>query len=52
MAKKFDLATYKKTVEINQVEKKADKYIVLDECIQEVIGMPGNSTRSHYTNLR
>jgi len=42
MSKKgFDLAAYKKTVEVNNVEKKADKYVVLDECIQSVIGIPG-----------
>lgn len=42
MAKKgFDLDSYKKTVEVNNVEKKPEKFIVLDECLQSVIGIPG-----------
>lgn len=41
MAKKFDLDAYKKTVIAAPVEKKQDQYIVLDECLQEVIGIPG-----------
>lgn len=41
MAKGFDLENYKKSIEINNVEKKKDKFIVLDECIQSVIGIPG-----------
>lgn len=41
MAKAFDLASYKKTIEVNNVAKKKDKYVVVDECLQEVIGIPG-----------
>lgn len=41
MAKGFDLENYKKGVEASNIEKKPDKYIVLDECIQSVIGIPG-----------
>lgn len=41
MAKKFDLDTYKKTVVASPTEKKPDKYVILDECLQEVIGIPG-----------
>ena len=41
MAKGFDLENYKKSIEINNVEKKKDKFVVLDECIQSVIGIPG-----------
>ena len=42
MVKKgFDLDSYKKTVEVNNVEKKPEKFIVLDECLQSVIGIPG-----------
>jgi recombination protein RecA len=41
MAKKFDLEAYKKTIEANNIPKKKDKYVVLDECIQAVIGIPG-----------
>lgn len=41
MAKAFDLASYKKTIEVNNVAKKKDKYVIVDECLQEVIGIPG-----------
>jgi RecA/RadA recombinase len=41
MAKKFDLDAYKKSVVAAPVEKKPDKYVVLDECLQSVIGIPG-----------
>lgn len=41
MAKKFDLEAYKKTIQLKQVEKKPEKYVVLDECLQSVIGIPG-----------
>lgn len=41
MAKSFDLENYKKSIEVNNIEKKKDKYVVLDECLQEVIGLPG-----------
>lgn len=41
MAKQFDLQSYIKTIEAAKVEKKQDKYVVLDECIQAVIGIPG-----------
>ncbi len=41
MAKKFDLDAYKKTIEVKQLEKKPEKYVVLDECLQSVIGIPG-----------
>jgi len=42
MAKKgFDLESYKKSVVAAPVEKKPEKYVVLDECLQSVIGIPG-----------
>jgi len=41
MAKQFDLQSYIKGVEAAKVEKKTEKYVVLDECIQAVIGIPG-----------
>ena len=41
MAKGFDLANYKASIEVNNVQKKADKYVVVDECLQSVIGIPG-----------
>jgi len=41
MAKGFNLDNYKKSIELNKVEKKPEKYIVVDECLQAVIGIPG-----------
>jgi RecA/RadA recombinase len=41
MAKGFDLENYKKSIEAAAIEKKPDKYVILDECIQEVVGIPG-----------
>ncbi len=41
MAKGFDLENYKKSIEVNNVEKKKEKFVVLDECIQSVVGIPG-----------
>lgn len=41
MSKKFDLESYKKTIKVAEVALKKDKFIVVDECLQEVIGMPG-----------
>jgi hypothetical protein len=41
MAKAFDLATYKKSVEVDNVPKKKDMFIELDASIQSVIGCPG-----------
>lgn len=41
MAKGFDLGNYKASIEVNNVQKKKDKYVVVDECLQAVIGIPG-----------
>ena len=41
MTKKFDLEAYKKTITAADTPLKKDKYIVLNECLHEVIGMPG-----------
>lgn len=41
MAKKFDLEAYKKKRKIADTPKKLDKFIVLDECMHTVLGMPG-----------
>lgn len=41
MAKKFDLDAYKKKRKIADTPKKADKFVVLDECMHSVLGMPG-----------
>lgn len=39
--KKFDLEAYKKTIEIADTPLKEDKFIVLDECLHAVLGLPG-----------
>ena len=39
--KKFDLEEYKKSIKVADTPLKKDKFVVLEECIQEVIGMPG-----------
>lgn len=39
--KKFDLETYKKTIEIADTPQKEDKFVILDECLHEVLGLPG-----------
>ena len=41
MAKKFDLEAYKKTVKPSDIPLKPDLYVVLDECLHEVLGLPG-----------
>jgi RecA/RadA recombinase len=42
MAKKaFDLESYKKTVNVADTPLKEDKFVVVDECLQSVIGLPG-----------
>jgi RecA/RadA recombinase len=41
MAKKFDLEAYKSSIKTADTPLKKDKYIVLDECLQEVLGLPG-----------
>lgn len=41
MAKKFDLDAYKKTITTADTPLKKDKYIVVDECLHEVLGLPG-----------
>jgi len=39
--KKFDLASYKEKRKIADTPKKKDKFVVLDDYMQSVIGMPG-----------
>jgi RecA/RadA recombinase len=39
--KQFDLEAYKKSIKIADTPLKKDKFVVLEECIQAVIGMPG-----------
>lgn len=42
MAKKgFDLEAYKKTIKVADTPLKEDKFVVLDECLHQVLGMPG-----------
>lgn len=41
MAKKFDLEAYKKTVKTADTPLKKDQFVVLDECLHEVLGLPG-----------
>lgn len=41
MTKKFNLGEYKKTIKVADTPKKKDKFVVLDECMHSVLGMPG-----------
>lgn len=41
MSKKFDLDAYISTVTVADTPHKKDKFIVLDECLHAVLGMPG-----------
>lgn len=41
MAKKFDLESYKKKIKISETPLKKEKYVELDECMHEILGMPG-----------
>lgn len=41
MAKKFDLSKFKETIHITEAVYKKDKYVVLDQAVQEVLQLPG-----------
>ncbi len=41
MSKKFNLNDYKKSIQTNDVPLKADTYVVLNDALQEVLGLPG-----------
>jgi RecA/RadA recombinase len=41
MSKKFDLDSYKKSIKVADTVLKKDNFVVLDECLQAVMGMPG-----------
>lgn len=41
MSKKFDLDSYKKTIKAADTPLKKDQYVVLDECLHAVLGLPG-----------
>lgn len=40
-SKKFDLDAYKKTIKVADTPLKKDKFVELDECMHEILGMPG-----------
>lgn len=48
--KKFDLEGYKKKIKQREVSYKNDSYIVVDECLQAVLGLPG-IPRGHITQI-
>lgn len=50
MSKKFDLEAYKKTIKERQVNYKPDSFIPIDDCIKEVLGLPG-IPRNHVTQI-
>ncbi len=39
--KEFDLEAYKKTIKLSDTPLKEEKFVVLDECLHEVLGLPG-----------
>jgi recombination protein RecA len=39
--KNFDLGAYKKTIKVADTALKKDKFVVLDECMHSVLGVPG-----------
>jgi len=41
MVKKFNLQSYKDSIGVDEVPLKKSKYVVLDECLQSVLGQPG-----------
>lgn len=41
MAKKFDLEAYKKKIKVAETPMKKDKFVELDPCLHEILGMPG-----------
>lgn len=41
MSKKFNLEAYKKTIEIADTPLKKDQFVILDECLQSILGLPG-----------
>jgi RecA/RadA recombinase len=49
-AKAFDLEAYKKKIKQREVVYKKDSFIPVDECLQEVLGLPG-IPRGHITQV-
>lgn len=41
MSKKFNLNDYKKSIQTNDVPLKSDTYVVLNDALQQVLGLPG-----------
>lgn len=41
MAKKFDLDAYKKKIKVSDTPMKKNKFVELDPCMHEILGMPG-----------
>jgi RecA/RadA recombinase len=41
MAKKFDLDAYKKKIKVSDTPMKKDKFVELDPCMHQILGMPG-----------
>jgi len=41
MTKKFDLSKYKESIKVADTPLKKDKFIVLNDALQEVLGLPG-----------
>src|SRR5690242_17320901 len=41
MSKKFDLSKYKDSIKVADTPSKPDKFVVLDEALHSVLGVPG-----------
>lgn len=41
MSKKFDLEEFKKSIKLADTPLKKDKFVILDECLHSVLGVPG-----------
>ena len=41
MSKKFDLEAFKKSIEVEDTPLKKDKFVEVDECLQELMGLNG-----------
>jgi len=39
--KKFDLEAYKKKIKVREVQYKPDSYLLVDDCLQALLGLPG-----------
>lgn len=48
--KVFDIDAYKKTIKSREVRYKPDSFIPVDDCLQEVLGLPG-IPRGHITQI-